>query len=384
MAFVAIESETNAGSLELEVIELLEAAFEGWTPAEGDLLVWLNRAWSRIGATLVEQASEMSEAAFMRFGEAIIGIPPIQAAPATVESIWTMTSDAGFTVPAGTQVTIEATGDRSVGFITVGETVIAPEAEKATILLQAAEPGAPGNGLNAEPQLSDSLSFVKAIELEGTTSGGVDEEEEEAYLSRLVEELQLISISLVIGRDFEIDARAVPSIARAKCIEAYNADEDEEEALAVSVYPIDSDGEPSSAPVVEALEVRQTAKLLSGINYYVGVPDYTTITGEVEIEVEAGFDPATVVAAVEAFWATNFAPNEWGKPTKGEGPGWANRTKAYRLKMIGQIEAVGGVARVVSFEWAKDEEALDTEEELELTGIAPLTKAGVLTVEAVE
>lgn len=380
MAFVAIESEVNAGTLEQEVIESLESAFEGWSPAEGDLLVWLNRAWSRIGATLVEQAAEMSEAAFKRFGEAIIGIPPIQAAPATAQSVWTMADTAGYTIPAGTQVTIDATGNTAVGFVTVGETVIAPGSEKAAILLQAVEPGAAGNSLEAEPRLLDALAFVESIELEEATSGGVDEETEEAYLSRLVEELQILSLSLTVGQDFEIDARAVAGIERAKCIEAYNADEDEEEALAVSVYPIDADGEPASETAVEALEERQRAKLLTGINYYVGTPDYTSIKGEVKVEVEPGFDPDTVKAAVEEFWEANFAPSEWGKPRQGEGPGWVNRTKAYRLKVVGQIEAISGVARVVTFKWAKGEDGLGTDEELALEGAAPLTKAGEVEV----
>ena len=380
MAFVAIETEVNAGTLEQEVIESLEAAFEGWTPAEGDPLLWATRAWSRIGATLVEQAAEMSEAAFKRFGEAIIGIPPIQAAPATVQSAWTMADTAGYTIPAGTQVIIDSSGNTSVGFVTVGETIIAPGAEKATILLQAVEPGAAGNGLDAEPRLSDALAFVQSIALEGATSGGVDEETEDSYLSRLVEELQNLSLSLIVARNFEIDARAVAGIARAKCIEAYNAETDLEEALAVSVYPIDEDGEPASVLAVEALEVRQREKLLSGVNYYVGTPEYTTIKGGVQIEVEPGFDPATVKAAVEDFWATNFAPSEWGRPRQGEGPGWVNQTSAYRLKVIGQIEAISGVGRVVTFEWAKGEGALSTAEELTLEGAAPLTKAGELTV----
>lgn len=382
--FVAIEGEVSGGDFEDESFELLEAAFEGWSPAAGGLLVWLVKAWSRVGSQLVDQASEMSKAAFKRFGESIVSVPPIQAAPATVESTWTMVDKAGYTIPAGTQVSIEASGESALGFITVGDVEVAPGANKATVLLQAVEAGEEGNGLTADPELIDSLAFVEAIELTGTTSGGVDEEEEDTYLNRLVEELQTLSLALVIGRDFEIDARAVASIARAKCIEAYNSEAGKEEALAVSVYPIDSSGEASSAPVKAELKTRQTGKLLSGIDYYIGTPNYTSIKGEVQVEVEAGFDPETVKAAVEAFWAQNFSPANWGIPTSGDsGSGWVNRTKAYRLKVIGQIERIGGVARVVTFKWAKNAEGLGTAEELTLEGVAPLTKAGTLSVSTV-
>ncbi len=380
--FVAIENEASAGAFEEETYELLEAAFEGWSPAKGGLLVWLAKAWSRIGATVVGQASEMSRAAFKRFGESLVAVPPIQAAPATAESTWTMVDKAGYTIPSGTQVTIEASGDQVFGFVTVGDEVVAPGADKATVLLQAIEPGEAANDLSADPVLRDSLAFVKAIELDEETSSGVDEEEEDAYLNRLVEELQTLSFSLVIGRDFETDARAVASIARAKCLTAYNIKDGKEEALAVSVVPIDSDGEASSAPIKEALEARQKAKLLSGINYYVGSPTYTSIKGKVVFEVEEGFDSATVKAAIESFWAEAFSPARWGLPTTGDSgsSGWVNRTKAYRLKAIGEIERLGGVARVVTFEWAKGAGALGTSEELTLEGVAPLTKAGSVAV----
>jgi len=381
--FESIEGDATAAEFEQETVELFKAAFEEWKPAEGDPLVWLAKAWSRIGATFVEQSSLMSRAAFRKFGETVVSVPPVQAASAVMSSTWTMIDAAGYTIPAGTQVTVEASGDRVVGFVTVEAVTVAPEATKATVLLRAVEPGEEGNGLSADPQLSDSLAFVEVIEAEGVSSGGVDEEEEDAYLNRLVEALQTLSLSLIIARDFEIDARAIASIARAKCIEAYNADEDKEEALAVSVYPIDESGEGSSAPVKEDLEGRQTEKLLSGINYYIGTPDYTSIKGNLQIEVEPGFDVATVEAAVESWWAENFSPARWGLPSVGDsGAGWVNRPKAYRLKVIGDIERIGGVARVVSFEWAKGAGALGVSEELTLEGAAPLTKPGVIEVSA--
>jgi hypothetical protein len=379
--FVAIEAEANVGTAEAEMFEAFEAAFAGWQPVEGAPLTWLVKAWARVGNQLVDQASAMSKAAFKRFGESIVSVPPIQAAPATAESTWTMIDKAGYTIPAGTQVGIEASGDSVVGFTTVGAVTVAPGAENATVLLQSVEAGVAANGLTADPLLIDSLSFVQAIELVGETADGVDEEEEDAYLNRLVEELQTLSLSLILSRDFEIDARAIAAIARAKCIEAYNIKEGKAEAGAVSVIPIDSAGEGSSAPTKEALEVRQKAKLLSGINYYVGAPAYTTFKGEVQIEVEAGFDPATVRAAVSAFWAENFSPAKWGLPTQGDsGSGWINRTKAYRFKVIGQIERLGGVARVSTFKWAKNAEGLGTAEEITLEGVAPLTQAGAITV----
>ena len=230
--------------------------------------------------------------------------------------------------------------------------VIPPGSTKGVVLLEAIEAGTVGNELFGEAELETQLAFVVApggIELEGVTSGGVDEEEEDAYLGRLVEELRTLSLSLIVAPNFETDARAIAGIARAKCIEAYNAEKGEEEANAVSVFAIDAAGNDLAAPVKEALEVRQRAKLLSGINYYVGTPVYTTIDVVAEIVVETGFDPATVVAAVEARMTEYFDPGKWGLPKQGDsGSGWINQTHVYFNELISEVDRVAGVDRVVT------------------------------------
>jgi phage-related baseplate assembly protein len=379
--FVTTNEEVDAAVLEQEVNEAVEAALEGWKSAEGDLLAWANKAFSRIGASVFDQTATMERGAFKRFGEAIVSVPPVQAAPATAESTWTMVDNAGYTIPAGTQVTIAATGDEAVGFITVGDVVVAPGSTTATVLLQAVEAGETGNGLTADPELSDALAFVEAIALEGTTANGVNEEEEDAYLNRLVETLQLLSLSLIVGKDFEIDARAVAGIARAKCIEAYNAEAAAEEALHVSVYPIDESGLALSSLIKTALNERQEAKVPSGVKVHVADPAYTQVDVTATIVVQPGFDPATVIAAVGARLAEYFNPAKWGLPTQGDsGSGWENRTSVYRFELISEIDRVGGVERVATLKLAKHGDALSTAEELVLTGVAPLTKAGTFAI----
>lgn len=380
--FVTTNDEVDADSLEQEGIEALEAGLEGWKPAEGDPLVWANKAFSRMGAGVFEQAATMERGAFKGFGEAIVSVPPVQAAPATVESVWTMIDAEGHEIPAGTQVTI-ADGDTPRGFITVGSTTISEGSEKATILLQAVEAGEAANELTADPELSDALVFVEGISLEGsTTANGVDEEDEDTYLVRLVETIQLLSLSLIIGRDFEIDARAVPGIARAKCIEAYNAEtKASNKPLVVSVFPIDEDGEPLSAGVKKELKERQLAKVPSEVLVFVADPEYTGIDVEATIKIQEGFDPALVIADVEARLNEYLSPANWGLPTTDTGKtGWVNKTTLYRFELISEIDRVGGVERVASLKMAKAGKELKADEEITLTGAAALTKAGTLKV----
>jgi Baseplate J-like protein len=350
--FVPILNEASASDYEQGVNEALEAQFEGIEFAEGDPFTWLKKAFARIGASIFDMASLMSKEAFKKFGETVVSVPPIQAAPATASSTWTMVDNAGYTVPAGTQVAIEASGDLQVGFIAVGDTVVAPGATTATITLQAVEAGEAENELSADPTLIDALAFVSSIALDGVTTGGVDAEEEDAYLGRLVETFQLVSRALILPRDFEIDGRSYPGIARVKCIRNYNpADKTTNNPLMQCAFPVTDAGLPVGAPKKEELLEGQQDKLVTDVIHHVEDPEYTTVDVAATFAVRSGFDPATVVAAVQTRLADYLSPANWGLPGFGDtsnSAGWENQTKVYRFELISEVDRVGGVDRVIT------------------------------------
>lgn len=383
--FVTTNGSIDVSSLKREYVELIQARFPGWEPTAGDLLTWVAEGSARIAADVFEQMTQLEQAAFKRYGEAIASVPPVQAAPATVESVWTMADELGHEIEAGTQVGIPGLEGTPVGFETVGDVVVAAGSKKATILLQAIEPGEAGNGLSGEPQLETLLAFVEApggIELQGVTDGGVDEEEEAAYLNRLVETLRLLSISLILPEDFEVDAHSYAGVFRAKCIRTYDLEKAEAEVpLCQTVFLMGPDGKPVSETIKEAVLKGQEAKLISGVLHFVGDPDYTGIDVKASVVVEAGFDPETIAAAVKTRLEEYFSPAAWGLPKNGEGSGWINRTSAYYNEIISEIDRVGGVDRVKSLEIRKSGGEFGTKD-IELTGVAPLAEPGTLEVSA--
>ena len=135
------------------------------------------------------------------------------------------------------------------------------------------------NGLTEEASpVSTNTIFVDSIALVGATSGGVDEEDEDAYLDRLTEALQLLSFSLITAPDFEKDARAVAGIERALCLPGYNpADGTTNNALMLCMFPLDAAGAASSAPKREELQARQQAKVPSGVLVKTDSPTITTV-----------------------------------------------------------------------------------------------------------
>jgi hypothetical protein len=389
-SFVAAITEDDATLLEADIYELLQAKFEGWEPAEGNLEVWLTKAYVRLASTVRDQAAETSAAIFKKFGETIISLPPTTAVPASVTSTWIMVDDAGYTIDAGTKVAIPVAGDDSRAFEVV-EAVTIPPGSNATadgeVLLRSVNPGAADNGLSADADPIDSTpatSAVELIELDGVTSGGVDEEEEDEYLERLKEHLQLISTSLVIASDFEIDTRAWPGVARDKCVPGYNPeDKTTDNPLTVCNFPIDLAGEPLSAPVRAEITAHHEASVPSGVDIFVVEPDYTEVDVTVKVAVEVGYDPSTVVAAVEARLNEYLSPANWGLPKVGDGAavGWDNVLKVYFLELVSEVDRVGGVNRVVSLQLAEHGDPPGTAD-VSLAGVAPLARPGDIEVSA--
>jgi uncharacterized phage protein gp47/JayE len=384
--FIDAVLDNEADLLEQSVLEEIEAQFEDWEAAPGNLETWLIKAFARISSTVREQAAETSAAAFKKFGETIANVPPIFPAPATVASTWTMIDNAGYEIPAGTQVAIPINGEESAGF-EVAEAVTVEAGKTATeageVVLQAIEPGEAGNGLSEAPELIDTLAFVESIALTGVSSGGVDEEDEDAYLDRLTEELQLLSLSLIVPRDFETDARAVAGVARALCIPGYDAEEEtEENPLTLTVFPVDENGAALSSGVKEELQERQAAKVPSGVVNFVADPTFTAIDVTTEIVVLPGFDPEATIAAVKARLASYLSPANWGVPGIGDvstSTGWVNATKVYLFELSSEIDRVPGVDRVISVKLAEAEGELKAED-VTLKGPAPLAEPGTIVV----
>jgi len=389
--FTTGENVYDAATNEQRIDEELEASIPGFDSKRAGLAYWQKKAFARLIANIGDQNAETKASMFKKFGETIASVPPILAAPATVTSTWTVIDDDGHMIEDGTEVKIPVPGGDPLGFVVVGDVTITAGKTTTTagqVLLQAIEPGEAANGLSGEATAISTVVFVDTITLVGASSGGVDEEDEDAYLDRLTEALQTLSQSLIVQRDFEIDARAVPGIDRALCIPGYDGDAEKEDVpLCVSVAPIDIDGQKVGAPKKEELKARQAAKVPSGVNNFVIDPTYTKIEVEAEVTVLPGYDPVVVEAAVEARLAAYLSPANAGLPSNfgdtGNSAGWVKVTAIYRNELIAEADRIAGVDRVVTLKHAKVGSGLVTQESVALAGVAPLTEAGTIKVTVV-
>lgn len=386
--FVGLFGEVDTDLLETEVRETLEAAFEGWEAPAGSLTEWLIKSFVRISASVFGLASVVSREVFKTFGETIVNVPPILAAPATATSTWKLIDDKGHTIDDGTLVSIEASGDETLSFRVVGDIVVAPESdetEAGEVLLEAVEPGTDYNELTAAPEPQSAVSFVESIALVGATANGVDAEDEDTYLSRLTDELQTLTRSAVISRDWEILARRIAGVARATALDNYNLEtEESEQPFVVTVFVVDEDGAALSEKVKDEVQALLEERSLSNIVTFVGDPTFTKVGAKVEIVVAAGYDPEAVIAAVEERLTAYLAAQNWGLPETGDAGGssstWVNQTTVYLNEVLAEVDRVQGVSRVVSVKLSKGAGELKAEDVV-LSGPAPLPETG--TMEAV-
>ena len=368
--------------IEEQIIEEIQERFEEWEPAEGNLEVWMIRALSVRIAELYETAVDVADEIFVTYGR-LRNILRYEQTQAVGESTWTMVDDAGYTIPAGVEVTFARSGNDLVAFETVDETVIAPGDTTGTVSLIAVEGGAAGNELTGSGELVDALIYVDGIVLDSETTGGQDEEPLADYLTRLRERLVTATETPILPRDFEIIARTFhPFVSRAVARDGYNPDDetDDNERM-ITLAVTDEDGEPLTSG--QKTDVEETLEALREVNFVVHIidADYTEIDVEFDFEPLSGFDKTTVRDTVEAELTRYLSPANWGQlvPGAGEYSGASGLLDTVRyLEIASTIDRVPGVDYISTLNIAAAGDSLGTAD-VSLDGAVPLTRPGTFT-----
>lgn len=232
MSFVNIDLPTDSGTYADLATDGLAASFAargitGWTPGDANFEIINIGAISLIAADLGAGAAELPPAALRALGTRLFRLQYQTGASAMVYTTWTMVDTAGYIVPAGTQVTIGG-----FGFQVVADVTVAPGSNTAMVLLVAADVGPDYNALTGPVATVDSLDYVLGDPtIIGSTSGGADPEDDDAYQNRLVGELALQAPRPITASDFATFTLSVPSdvlpsgvvVGRATAVDGYNA-----------------------------------------------------------------------------------------------------------------------------------------------------------------
>lgn len=389
MTYIDLDESIDEDEILEESLDTMATAFPGWSASTGNLDYWLLQIVARLAATVYAQEGYVSEEIFSRFGEEIIGVAPIAATSATVDSTWTAVDNAGYTIPAGTTVSIAATGSETYAF-RVTEQVDIPAGSTATsageVTLSAVTPGEDANGLTEDPVLQDAYAWVSTIELTGTTSGGVDAETGEDYLDRLRDSLTLLTLTPVIPADVEILARSVAGVDRVVALDGYDVVGDTYgNDRVVHVVGLDAAGANLSSDVKDEIDELLQDRREVNFTFTIGNATESTVKVTTAVHPRTGWDSATVIDNVEAALTTYLSRERWGTPSFGDpasNGGWINQDTVRRNELIALVDQVEGVDYVSTLTLALQANVLGTSD-VSLPGPAPLVTAGTLTVTTV-
>lgn len=381
--YIEFQFSTDPSELWQDAVDYIKDRVPGWEPSEGSFINIQLEAESNMAAEVRDIGAVMPKAAFRAFGAKIINIPPADEAFATVPSTWTAKDNAGYTIIAGTLVAIPIDGSSNAGFEVVDDVTI-PAGSTATaageVILQAVLPGSQATdlgGVGVLVDVVDSVAFVDNVALTAATSGGVDAEDDDAYLDRLSDELRLLTPRPILPEDFAVLARNTVGVGRAVALDGYNpADDTYNNERMVTVAVVDIDGNNLTMPIKDAVSASLEAQ--REINFIVNVidPTHTSIDVTFNAVAYTGWDAPEVqgraVAAIEQY----LDPSTWGTISgTGEAPQWSNVNKVRYLELTTVLNNVPGLDYVTGLTFAATGDPLATAD-VDLPGPIPLPFAG--------
>lgn len=231
MSFVDVQLQTDPAAMVDGAIDSLTAQFAGmgivgWTPNDASLAIIMLSVIAQMAVDVAIVAAQVPAAIFRKFGTALVGIPYLQGATATVLTTWTAVDTVGYTLSSGTYVTLN-----NMGFYVQADTTIPPGSSTATnVLLVAVENGVKYNLLTGPAVLVDALDWVSSVTVIGQTSGGQDQETDDDYQNRLAAQLTLQAPRPITAHDHQVFILSFPpalgtdqqEVGRAVAIDGYD------------------------------------------------------------------------------------------------------------------------------------------------------------------
>lgn len=378
--YIPYDLETDPDQVAADGFDYLRSKVEGWEPSPGHLETWLIEAIARMATELAGTASLIPTTIFRYFGANLVGIPPVDASPASAGTIWVMRDTLGHTIPAGTLVSkLDASGE-AVLFETFEEIVIPPgDPDENDALIIAVEPGVGANGLTGAMTLVDSLDAVLSVTINGISSGGIDAEDDITYLDRLATQLRLLAPRPILPADFAAMALNIPGVERAVAIDGYDPSTDTfENERMVAVVAVDAIGNPVGSQI--KTQVQEYLESNREVNFVVNVIDatYSTIDVTYTVTKYDGYDAADVQLRVDDALRNYLDPNNWGIPPSGDQRTWYNQPVMRYLELAALINSVEGVNYVNDLSFGETGTPLEATD-LVLNGRAPLPRPGIMT-----
>lgn len=380
MGYVVLPVTKDPEGAYATMAEVLRLSFPGWTGEPGDFGELALRSTAELYAEVAALATRLGDEALRYFGRGVAALPPIDATVATGRLLVTAQDTAGpYIVPEGLEVTGRSPLGEALAFRTITERVIAAGVATVEVDVEAVEEGAAWNGVSGAADFAEYVDYLTAVAFVGSTSGGLDREDDEAFLLRLTAELAIASPRPILPVHFEVLARRLGAF-RATAIDGLDpTDGTTENRAMMTVALVGPDGEPLASGQRTAIGAALTAMREVGWVVHAIDPMYTTIDVAFAGTSYPGWDPDAVeTACVEALQAY-LSPTLRGiREDTGESREWLNETAVRYLEVAERLQRVEGLRYVDSLTINAAGGAPGTAN-VALVGYAPLTRPGAIT-----
>jgi len=324
---------------------------------------------------------------FRQYGQKLLNLPLEDGSAASAVATVTAVDTAGYTLPVGTQLTLTLNGS-PLAFQTASTLTIPNGSSSGTVTVVAVQSGSAFNGASNPASLVLQTNWVASIAVAAAASGGVDQEDDDAYLQRLANTLQLLAPRPITASDYATMAvNFTPAagtdqqeVGRATAIDGYdpgtNTTGNERE---VTVCVSDAFGNALNSDTLTAVQTYLAG--LREVNFIVNVvsPNYTTIYAACTVKAALGYTAATVQANVQAALLAYLTPQNFGLP-QGAQVGWTNVTTVYRSRLMAIVQNSPGVDHVVSLAFDTNSNPTNLTNDLPLAGPFPLPVTSVSSI----
>lgn len=369
--YVALDFDANESDLQDAAVEQMQESWgPGWDPTDSDMEIILVETFSPLAVAAVREAAQMPPEALRTFGTKTLGIPYEQGNPASTIVTFEVQDNAGYTIPAGSQLSID-----NFAFDLPNDLAVPNGSTTANATVYSAENTAAANNLSGASVVPISMpAFVVNMTVTTPTGDGADPETADEYVSRVSRNRRLHTTAIITTLDHELAALDNPNVGRfhAETTSGRN----------IQLTGIDPTGAVLSVATKDDLTTvfSDPENRLVNVTYTWVDPTFHAIAVAYEVEGAQGVDWGDLVNRINARLNQYLDPFGWGSPQNvelgnaAESTTWVNITTVYLNEIIAIIGSTLGVIRVVGTPTINGVAA-----DYAMSGTEPLPTPGTMT-----
>lgn len=200
MSFLDLSSlglPSTSSDLLADWLATMQTFYPGYVPSDANLEYVDAQSIAAVMSDVAQTGVVVPDAIARAFGTKLYNIAYLQGVAATASVQVTAVDGVGYTLPAGTNVTLG-----SYGFITAADLVIPALSTTGTVTVTAAVPGTAYNGATNPTQVETAVNWIASVTALAPASGGVDPEDDTAYQNRLAGFLRLLAPRPITAGDY--------------------------------------------------------------------------------------------------------------------------------------------------------------------------------------